>query len=94
MLRVLVKVRTFVNGATREIGEEITIMSHLFSKEVHTILEDFGLAEGELEPAEPLPEVEEPAPPATKVSPASPPSPATAKPAAPAVAASDDGDHT
>lgn len=53
-LRVLVKVRTFVNGAVKEVGEEIVIAEHLFSEEVHTLLETLGI-EKEVPPIEPLP---------------------------------------
>lgn len=60
MLRVLVKVVTFVNGAVHKAGDEITIAEHLFSEEVHTLLEDLGV---ETAPAP------EPAPPAAEVSP-------------------------
>ena len=40
MLRVLVKVATFVNGAVHKVGEEIVIAEHHFSEEVHELLED------------------------------------------------------
>lgn len=49
MLRVLVKVATFVNGTVHKAGEEILILDHLFSKEVHEILEK--IEEPKAEPA-------------------------------------------
>jgi hypothetical protein len=54
MLRVLVKVATFVNGAVHKAGEEIVIAEHLFSEEVHTLLETLGI-EKEAPPVAPLP---------------------------------------
>lgn len=42
MLKVLVKVMTYVNGIVHKAGEEIVIADHLFSEEVHELIEDLG----------------------------------------------------
>lgn len=82
MLRVLTKVRTFVNGATRDAGEEIAILDHLFSEEVHTILEDLGVDKNPIGnpviPGREPPVTSTPEPPAPEPPPSLEPAPAAA----------------